>query len=77
MQLAGGKWILLSRMGQTNTFSNTLVQKNRVRHGKNIYFTRVVFTLVAKYTIIGQGKTEIKKLEYKTLFAGSMQFLQR
>ena len=32
-------------MGQTNPFSDPAVKKNRVRHGKNIYFTHVVITL--------------------------------
>ena len=30
---------------QTNPLSDPIVEKNRVQHGKNIYFTRVVVTL--------------------------------
>ena len=33
------------RAGQTNPFSDIIVEKNRVQHEKNIYFTRVVATL--------------------------------
>ena len=39
------KWILLPRTGRKNPFFDTVVEKNRVRHGKNINFTRVVVTL--------------------------------
>ena len=39
------KWTLFSRTGQTDTFSDPLVEKNRVRSRKNISFTRVVVTL--------------------------------
>ena len=39
------KWILLPRTVQTNPFSDTLIEKNRVRHGNDINFTRVIVTL--------------------------------
>ena len=35
----------MPRAGQTNPFSEPLVEKNRVWYGKNINFTRVVVTL--------------------------------
>ena len=41
------KWILWPGARHTSPFYDPLVQKqNRVRHGKNIYFTRVVVSLL-------------------------------
>ena len=40
------KWILLRHAGQKNPFFNPLIEKNRVRHLQNKFFS-----LVAQYTI--------------------------
>ena len=43
--LAGHKVDFIAPPGQKNQFSDPLVGKNRVQHGKNIDFTRVVVAL--------------------------------
>ena len=43
--LEGHKVAFIAPLGQTNQISDPLVGKNRVQHGKNIDFTRVVVTL--------------------------------
>ena len=52
------KWTLLPRTGQTNPLSDPLVEKSRVQHEKNIYFTRVVVTLalLGHQTSLSQNK---------------------
>ena len=61
--LVGHKEYFIAPCGQTNLFFDPQVEKNRVQHGKNIYFTRVkiyackinFFSLDAQYTFFFQG----------------------
>ena len=59
--LAGYKVDFMPRAGQTKSFSNPLVKKNRVRQGKNIYFTRVVATIdtIDYFSLQGTIKTTL------------------
>ena len=43
--LSGHKVDSIAPYGTKNSFSDPLVEKNRVQHGKNINFTRVTVTL--------------------------------
>ena len=41
----GSKSAFLRLAGQTNPLFNCQVEKNRLQHGRNIYFTRVIVVL--------------------------------
>ena len=43
------KWTFFPRSEKTNPFNDCLVEKNRVRHGENIYFLVPQYTMVFYY----------------------------
>ena len=53
----------MSRVRQTNPFSDPLVEKNRVRHGKNVNFTRVVVTLALLGHQTSHSQNKNKKIK--------------
>ena len=74
----GIKWTLLPRLGQTNPFSDPLVEKTS--HGRNIHFTRVVVTLdlLEHQTLHSQNKfffpSSLTFFPYFVYFSGKMEF---